>query len=450
MSIIFQSALSFEINGIHYTIIDSSAIVVRPGNDENIKQVQYSWNYDFYSSMKWGTPYQGEIIIPETITYNDTTYSVKGISQYAFYECGNITSITLPNTLTDIGYSAFYGCYFPNTKKDTLRIPDSVKKIGDGAFCGTRYLECIILPEKLDTIPYECLASWHDNIISLEEVVMPKKVKYIAPYAFAEQTNLEKINIPDMVEEIDTYAFAYCRKLNTTLPNGVLKIGKCAFSYTYFPIDKLPDWLFHLKPYMFYDVKGKMEIELHKNMLYVPDHCFYGCANLLKIILPEKLDSIGDYAFAYCSKMTNPIFLGKNVQKIGKRAFYSCNSPAVYSLSKDPCILDEKTSTFSSYHNYASGLMEALYIPKGYKERYTEMGWTRQFKTVIEIEDEELTELYEAHLNGKVVGIKQAKENIVKEIGYYNIHGQQINKPQIGINIIKYNDGSTKKLIIKK
>ena len=76
----------------------------------------------------------GDLIIPSTISYNGTTYSVTSIGDRAFYYCSGLTSVTIPNGVTSIGNDAFYGC----SGLTSVTIPNSVTSIGGSAF-----YECI-------------------------------------------------------------------------------------------------------------------------------------------------------------------------------------------------------------------------------------------------------------------------------------------------------------------
>ena len=89
-------AHDFEVNGIYYNYRYSS-------------QVEVTHRGSLVDS--YFNEYNGEVTIPETVTYNGTTYSVTRIGDHAFYQCPGLTSITIPNNVTSIGDGAFYGCY---------------------------------------------------------------------------------------------------------------------------------------------------------------------------------------------------------------------------------------------------------------------------------------------------------------------------------------------------
>ena len=74
--------------------------------------------------------YSGSVVIPEAIVYNNVTYSVTSIGDYAFVYCSGLTSITIPNSVTTIGEDAFWECY----GLTSITIPNSVTSIGGAAF----------------------------------------------------------------------------------------------------------------------------------------------------------------------------------------------------------------------------------------------------------------------------------------------------------------------------
>ena len=90
LSVFFSiSALAYdvEVDGIYYDIYGTTATVTS------------GWE-----------EYSGNIVIPESITFENSIYSVTSIGGGAFYYCWNLTSVTIPNSVTSIGYDAFYDC----------------------------------------------------------------------------------------------------------------------------------------------------------------------------------------------------------------------------------------------------------------------------------------------------------------------------------------------------
>lgn len=88
------SAYDAEINGIYYNFSGDEATVT----------------YQKYENYKYISDYSGNIVIPQSITYNGKTYSVTSIGDQAFWYCSSLTSITIPNSVTSIGFQAFKKC----------------------------------------------------------------------------------------------------------------------------------------------------------------------------------------------------------------------------------------------------------------------------------------------------------------------------------------------------
>ena len=106
---ILASAYDAKIDGIYYNL-NTSAMEA---------EVTYA-----------NTKYTGSVTIPESVTYNDVTYSVTSIGQKAFYHCGDLRSVTIGNSVTSIGNSSFLYC----SRLTSVAIGNSVTSIGDCAF----------------------------------------------------------------------------------------------------------------------------------------------------------------------------------------------------------------------------------------------------------------------------------------------------------------------------
>ena len=106
LSVLFSisaSAWDIEVDGIYYDISETTA------------EVTYSIEYS------------GDIVIPESITFDNSKYSVTSIGDEAFAYCRSLTSVTIPNSMTSIGYRAFASC----RSLTSITIPNSVTSIGD-------------------------------------------------------------------------------------------------------------------------------------------------------------------------------------------------------------------------------------------------------------------------------------------------------------------------------
>ena len=113
-------------------------------NDQTELAVSYRGsNYDSYSNE-----YSGKVVIPQSVTYNSTSYSVTSIGEYAFYNCKNLTSVSIPNSITSIGSHAFSSCICLSS----LDIPNSVTSIGENAISDCAGLRSVTIPESVTTI----------------------------------------------------------------------------------------------------------------------------------------------------------------------------------------------------------------------------------------------------------------------------------------------------------
>ena len=239
--LIGTSALSwaqdFQVDGLYYEKNeDGKSVSVTCKYEEG-----WDGGLDFVSNTYKG---KNEITIPSTVTHNGTTYNVTGIIG-AFYDCEDLTSVTIPNSVTKIDQSAFLGC----TDLESITIPNSVTVIGDYAFNECSSLESITIPNSVTEIGerafWECSsltsvtigdgvtkigkgAFWECS--SLASVTIGNSVTRIGESAFLSCKNLKSVTIPNSVTRIDKWAFAGCYSLTSvTIGNGITRIGEEAF-----------------------------------------------------------------------------------------------------------------------------------------------------------------------------------------------------------------------------
>ncbi|MBQ7527677.1 MAG: leucine-rich repeat domain-containing protein, partial [Bacteroidaceae bacterium] len=144
-------AYDVKLDGIYYNISGDEAEVTSSNNNT--------------------TEYTGVVVIPESVTYHNKTYSVTSIGTSAFAKSSNLISVTIPESVTKIGGSAFLGC----SSLTSVTIPESVTSIGHWAFQGCRSLTSLTIPNGLTIIDQGVFSS----CTSLKSVNIPECVTSI-------------------------------------------------------------------------------------------------------------------------------------------------------------------------------------------------------------------------------------------------------------------------------
>ena len=165
----------------------------------------------------------GAIKVPATVTFGKYTYIVNEMAAGVFYGCSNITSVTLPNTITEIPFNTFYNC----TGLTNVTMPSALTSIGQSAFYGCTALTFVSLPASLTEIGAN--AFWGCD--ALTSVYIPAGIKTIKEYCFKSCDKLATVSLPEGLTEIETQAFIGCPALTTiTLPASLAKMGDDVFS----------------------------------------------------------------------------------------------------------------------------------------------------------------------------------------------------------------------------
>ena len=141
------SAHDFEVDGIYYNITSTT---------ENTVEVTYKG--DNYSS----SAYSGSVVIPESVTYGEVTYSVTTIGSYAFYNYSGLTSVTIGNSVTSIGTHAFYGCDSLLSVTSLIESPFIIRSVF--------FVHDTLYVPKGTKALYEACRDWNEfsNIIEIE------------------------------------------------------------------------------------------------------------------------------------------------------------------------------------------------------------------------------------------------------------------------------------------
>jgi len=256
----------------------------------------------------------GDVTIPSTIN----GYPVTSIEKHAFYGYTNPISVTIPNSITNIG-RAFTSClgltdvsigngvpriddhafdYCINLA--SVSIGNSVTNIGTSAFSFCRRLTNATIGNAVSRIGNRAFW-WCD---SLTNVTFGPNVTEIGAYAFQICSSLANIAIPDKVTRIGAMAFSGCASLNTvTIPNSVTNTGGGLFE----------------------GCVNLTSATLGSGLTVIGYDEFLGCVRLASITIPDSVTIISNYAFASCLSLTN-VTLGLGVTEIGSYAFASCSS----------------------------------------------------------------------------------------------------------------------------
>ena len=444
------------------------------------------------------------VTIPDSVTeINDHTFygcssltsviipdSVIKIGDYAFEYCRYLTSVIIPDSVTKIGAHAFANCTHSLT---SLIIPDSVTEIGSYAFSECKSLTSVTISGSLTKIKYKTFYMCK----SLTSVTIPDSVTEIEDDAFYGCLALTSVKISGPIEKIDVDAFGECRALeNVYLGEGLTTIGYSWFnnlSIKSISIAGSVNSIYTIKGYNYIDYPGTY-------YSYNKGGVFFGCDNLNEIIFEYGQNPIHFYKdnsyvsyyptidelvkqqgmFAYIDiGSTGPIYsyfnlnmikfkylpvtklsidrdgipvnnytpyleeltLGEHVTEVlitpdalGSLSYIRCLGLVPPSIRKQVFSIDDVDLLPSEFTNaqYMNMIVE---VPAEALEAYQTSEVWKNFWNL---------KAYDPSSVGEVVS-----PDTVTEIGRYDLNGRKVSDKYTGIVIVRYSDGSTRKMILR-
>ncbi|MCR5360933.1 MAG: leucine-rich repeat domain-containing protein [Bacteroidales bacterium] len=406
-------------DGIYYTYLSQA--------DKTVS-VSYRGSYD----SEYSDEYSCDVVIPSSVTYNGTTYSVTSIGDGAFRNCTGPTSIEIPNSVKSIGNSAFSRC----KGLTSIEIPSCVTSIGDYAFFQCKGLTSITIPSSVTSIGYLTFA-YCSGLTSIE---IPSSVTSIGYGAFAYCSGLTSIEIPSSVTSIGSDAFSRVKNVIYSgnaegSPWGALTVnGIVDGDFVYSDAEKthltayigsggdvvVPNSVTSIGNYAFYGCTGLTSIEIPSSVTSIGSYAFYLVKNIIysgsaegspwgalnvngivdgdfiysdaektiltayigsggDVVVPNRVTSIGKSAFRDCTALTS-VEIPNSVTSIGNWAFYGCTGLTSVTVNNPNPVAIESAGVFTNRAN------ATLYVPTGSKAAYEAADYWKEFKEIVEFE----------------------------------------------------------------
>lgn len=379
----------FEVDGIKYVPLSPS--------DHTCMAIDCIYNESYT-----------EFAVNSTVLYKGITMNVNGIGAYSFYGNPYLKNFQLGCT-ADIADYEFAQC----TSLNRIVIPNNATTIGNHAF---------------------------EGCTSLEHVKIDNDIMVINTYAFSGCISLRSISIPKAVTDIKNYVFSGCTGLKAVIiedREAILNLGSNGNKplFNDCPLDEVyiggnisygTSWGCGYSP--FYRNASLRSVIITDRETDISENEFYGCTNLKNVSIGDGVETIGNWAFSGCSSLDYFDF-GSALKTIGKEAFSDCTAlTRIISHATTPPTCGEQALDDINKWNCT------LQVPKGTLATYQAADQWKEFF---------FTEEYGS------TNIVQSLNKTSDVVEIINLGGQRIEAPRKGVNIVKMNDGTVKKIVIK-
>ena len=250
--------------------------------------------------------------------------TVKRIGDVAFYGCLRFDAVSIPNSVESIGNFAFAGC--SDLETVTFGKKPKLASIGNNAFQGTS-IQTIQLPNSLTSIG----ESAFQDCKVLEEITIPEKVTEIKSQTFSNDSKLERVTLPEGLTCVGFYAFGGTCLKNIIIPSTVHTIGRSAFEANGIEkvcITDLAAWcninfgIANFKSLPLY-LNGELiqDLVIPDNVTRISPNAFGNAYTIKSITIPEGVKFIGNRCFLGCSGVTS-LRLPSSLEVVEEQAFY--------------------------------------------------------------------------------------------------------------------------------
>lgn len=401
--------------------------------DVELSPNTFRLSYSSFQNTPWltankevvdGITYLGTVALSSnsSLTFREGTLGIA--DKFRAANVDNVSNLTFPSTLRYIGSNAFSGFGIKN-----IVLPDGLEEIGKKAFYQCANISEVSFPNTMQFIGESAFSE-----TGLTQVSLPSTISKLGRWAFSNNGSLKKV-LYNVKDGMGMGIFSSCDNLVEAVVGSDVKIlpPHCFVSCDSLKIVQLGESVERISESSF-EACGNLEsIDFPESLRFIEKSAFEDCKRLKEIKLPEGLLSVGggrtDGAFSYCSALYR-VELPSTLREIGYWAFRSDGIMEVVSHITTPFPIDQ--------YDFG-GLCPregTLTVPRGTKEVYLQTeGWNK-FQNIIE------------EGNGDESAIEYIISKSTIPITIYNITGRKTSG-QRGLNIVRYSDGTVKKVILK-